>query len=308
MNTFYVIGHKNPDTDSVISAILYANLRSIGSTKDKYVPAVAGELNDETTFVLAECKLEKPMLLTNASNKKLILVDHNEQSQWVSGASIDDIVGIIDHHKLNFNNNKPIDVLISPVGSTCSIIYSLYQSAGIEFDEKLKKAALCAILSDTVILKSVTTTMKDEEIVLEISKELNIDYKELGLKLFSEKAKVMEKTEQEILYNDYKDFQFGTKKFGIGQIELPELKQITKRFPEIVNEMKRIKESKKYHTMLLMCTDIMEEGSIFLIVSDEEERICKIYDTTSENNATKFLKNIMSRKRQVAATLSEHFQ
>lgn len=303
----HVIGHKSPDTDTVVSAIVTADfLQKRDGDTVTYVPNMTGKCNDETVFVEDTFGLNIPHVLTDAKGLKLFLVDHNEESQQVKGDG--EIVGIIDHHKIVFESAHPIDIMVKPWGCTCTILYDLYEKYGFDIPQELKAPMLCAILSDTVITKSPTTTQKDIEVIVKLSTELKLDYKKIGMDMFKAKAKIADKTSEEIIMNDFKDFDFDGKKVGVGQIETPDLTEIEGRVNELKTKMLSMREVRGYHTIILMLTDIIEAGSKLLIVSeDEEEEVAEWFDTKVMNSATNFIPGMMSRKKQVAPVLSAKF-
>lgn len=287
----YVIGHKNPDTDSVVSAIAYAFLKGNG-----YKPLIAGKLNRETAFVLEKFNFEVPKTYKEDSNSEFILVDHNEQSQQVDNLLSTKIIGIIDHHKFNFQNNTPIDILAKPYGSTASIIAEQFFNENSNcLSANLAGILLCAILSDTVIFKSPTTTTQDKELAQKLAQIAEIrDIEALGIELFNKKAEIDSKTPQEIIKNDFKDFIFDKKKIGIGQIELIDLKNIKIREKEIVTEMNRLAKKSNYFSIILIITDIINEGS-YLWVAENKEYVFQKLNIKSGA----FLKGVLSRKKQI---------
>lgn len=305
MDKIYVIGHKNPDTDTIISAILMSEFLNLREDTKKYIPVISGKPNSETEFVFNKFGIKFPKILDDASDQKLYLVDHNEESQYVKGASVENVVGILDHHKMNFKNYLPIEITVKPWGSSNTVVYDLFQKHNMQIPSELKPLVLCALLSDTVILKSPTTTENEVKLVENLSKELKLDYKKLGTEMFKAKSKVAEKSAEKIIYNDFKDFDFGEKKVGVGQVETPDLSEIEKRAPEIRQKMQEIKNKGKYHSLLLMLTDIINEGSKLLIVSDATESIAKLFNVSVKNGMTDFIPGIMSRKKQVVSVLEK---
>jgi len=257
----YIIGHKSPDTDSVVSAISYANLKNLIEDTDLYVPVVAGEINQATAFVLKKFGFEKPEILTDATDKTIILVDHNEASQIIDGIESAGIVEIIDHHKFNFSYNEPIMITTRPWGSTVSIIAGMYFDNEVEIEKDLAGLMLSAILDDTVITKSPTCTEVDEELIETLSKTAGIeDWKEFGMEIFKAKANVSALSEMEIIKNDFKDFEYKAGKFGIGQVETVDLKDFKEREEKLLVEMKKMQTEEKYHSVILFITDIINEG------------------------------------------------
>lgn len=303
----YVIGHLNPDTDTTVSAVAMAAFLNLREKTDIYKPAMTGRPNSETKYVFDKFNYNLPPELNDASNKKLFLVDHNESSQIVKGYSTENILGFVDHHKIKFECPMPIEIITKPWGSTNTIIYDLFEKENIEIPEKIKPLMLCAILSDTVITKSPTTTIKDIYVIEKLSNALNIDYKKLGLEIFKAKAQIASKTAESIIKNDFKDFDFNGKKFGIGQIELPSLDEISQKYNDLRQKIKELKEKENYHTIILMITDIIKEGSMLLVESNEEQKIAEIFKTEINNKLTEFLPGVLSRKKQVASKLAENF-
>lgn len=308
MSEIIVIGHKSPDTDSVVSAIAAATFFNRKENTQNYIPAITANVNSETQFVLSKFDTGSPQIITNAEGKKLFLVDHNEQSQWVDGAQSEQILGFIDHHKIKFECASAIDITTKPWGCTATIISNMFDKEEIQIPENLKGLLLCAILSDTVILKSPTTTDKDKETVERLASKLNIDYQELGMEMFKAKAQVASKTPEEIIKNDFKDFEFAKGKVGVGQIETPDLSELDQKIVDIIAQMKTMVKEDNYHATILMLTDIIQEGTKLIVVSETEEgstEIANFFNTKIANNITDFIPGMMSRKKQVAPVLTE---
>ncbi len=297
MESIYVIGHKSPDTDTVVCAVAMADFLSKrdGST---CIPVRPGKVNSETEFVFEKAGVSLPDVLENATDKKLFLVDHNEKDQWVDGAHADHIVGIIDHHKFNFTGGHPIEIVLKPWGCCATVIYDQYQKEGIAISDEIKMLLLGALLSDTVILKSPTTTPKDEAVLKTLAFELGIDYEVMGMEQFKAKAKVGHKSAVEILENDYKEFDFAGVKAGVGQLEMPDLEEVMPKLPEIITAMEQ-----KGMNCILMLTDIIKEGSKLVIVG-QEKTIADAFGVTLENNVSEFIPGMMSRKKQIVPVLT----
>lgn len=304
MGKIYVIGHLNPDTDTVVSAISFAAFMNNVMKTDSYVPAVSGKINSETEFVLKRFNVKTPALLEDAKGKKVYLVDHNEDTQRVKGISNENILGIVDHHKMKFESPNTIEIMTLPLGSTNSIIYMMAKQHNLDLGKDIKGLILSAILSDTVILKSPTTTKTDIAFTEEISKDIGIDYKALGLEQFKAKAEVSKKTAEEIIMNDFKEYMFPSGLFGVGQLEMPDLKEIDPKIPEI---LKKLKSMPKYHSLVIMLTDIIKEGTRLIVVSKDEAKIAKAFKTKIKDNVSDFIPGMLSRKKQVAPVLTENF-
>lgn len=305
MQQIFVIGHTNPDTDTLISAIAMSEFLTLSNKDYEYIPMRTGELNTESQFVFEKFNIPIPELMTDASGKMLYLVDLNETSQIVNGWEINNIVGVIDHHKLNFNGTNPIEITVKPWGCTCTVIYELFRKDNFEIPAYIAPGMLCAILSDTVILRSPTTTSHDERVIEALSQQLGLDYQTLGMEMFTAKAQITDKTPEQIIHSDFKVFEFGEKIVGVGQVEMPDLSLVDDKLPEIIKSMKEIKAENNYHTMLLMLTDIIQEGTRLVVISDEETRVSHIFDVTLENNISTFIPGMLSRKKQVIPQLTE---
>lgn len=298
----YVIGHKNPDTDSICSAIAMAYfLKQKGVDS---IPARAGNVNSETKFVLERFGFEEPELLENGDNKKLILVDHNNKKQIIDGEP--EIIEVIDHHKIKFVYPEPIIFYTEPLGSTATIIAEKFFNEELEIPENIAGILISAILSDTVIFKSPTTTEKDKEIASKLNKKLNFNLEEFGKEL--KKAGMdFDMPAKDLILRDFKEFDFVSKKFGIGQIESIDVDDfLQKRKDEINLAMEQIKKEKKYDCLIFVATDILKEGSEFF-VKGEEEKIQEIFNIQLDNKSV-WIDGLMSRKKQITPLLEREFK
>jgi manganese-dependent inorganic pyrophosphatase len=217
-----VVGHKNPDTDTIASAIAVADLYS---KRGMAAEAVAqGKLAPETAFVLEKFGLDTPKIVTDGTDQKIVLVDHTDLSQSLDNLAKGEIVGVVDHHKLgDVTTPNPLEMWVWPVGCSCTVIKSMYDFYGIEIPAKVAGAMLCAILSDTVMFKSVTCTEADKKAVEGLAKIAGVtDVSALGMEMFKVKSAVDGATPTELVNRDYKDFDMSGKKVGIGQLEVVE--------------------------------------------------------------------------------------
>ena len=297
----YIIGHKNPDTDSVISAIAYAKYRG-----EDYTPAISSEINNETKFILEKFNVEKPILLESIKEEDfVVLVDHNENTQIKECIKNEQIIEILDHHKVNVSFGSPISILTKPYGSTASLVTEKFLENDKEIDKITASLLLSAILSDTIIFKSPTTTEKDKEfakILSEISGINNLI--EFGMELFKKKAELSLKSAGEIINDDFKDFNFGDKKIGITQVQLIDAGELLPRKEEMIIEMENIKNVGGYFSIIMIITDIMKEGSYFLI-SGNQDVFYKMFDITEQEN---YIQGILSRKKQVVPILEKELK
>jgi len=306
----YIIGHKSPDLDSVAAAVSYADFKNRQENTDAYIPAITEYVNQVTKFVLDKFNLHTPEVLKNASGKKIILVDHNEFSQALEGISEAEITEILDHHKLNFKYDRPIAVNIKPWGATCSILAQMYLDNNIDIDKNLAGLMLSAILDDTLITKSPTSTGKDKELIEKLARLAGIgDWQAYGFEMFKVKSSVKNFTDMEIVKNDFKDFEFKAGKFGIGQVETVDLSEFDAHAEALLTAMKEMREKENYHSVILFFTDVIKECSQFLIVSDDKEKIVKALGGELKNNQayTPSIQGIMSRKKQVVPLIAKVF-
>lgn len=276
--TTYVIGHTKPDTDSVVAAMAMAHLAT-NCPNDKYqnpVPVISADLNPETAYLFDKFNVEKPRIITAADIKaedKVILVDHNEESQRLEGLKADQIIEILDHHKMNVNFSKPIEVMIKTWGCSCSIIYRRMQIQNITPDKTLATLMLAAILSDTVAFKSSTSTAKDKEMAMELAKIAEIsDIDTFALEIFKAKSDVSKLSCEEIVKNDYKIFDFGGKKVLIDQVETVEQETIIAEKKDcLLAAMEKVKAEEAADLLFVVITDILKVNSKVLLLGAEEE-------------------------------------
>ncbi|MCQ4153784.1 MAG: manganese-dependent inorganic pyrophosphatase, partial [Archaeoglobi archaeon] len=315
MAELYVVGHKNPDTDSVCSAISFAHLLNEWKRTKKMekvmrldfeaVPAVQGELNAETKFVLEKFGFKTPQKLLDATGKKIALVDHTEKAQSLDNLEKGEIVAIVDHHKLgDITTPNPIFFMALPVGCTATVLKILYDKTGIDVPRNIAGIMLASILSDTVIFKSATTTELDKKVAEELAKIAEIeDMIKFGIEVKAKLSELTGMSAKEIVMRDFKDFVMGGKKVGIGQIELLDLSLIENKKDEIYSELLK-KKSEGYHSVFLMLTDIMKEGTELLVVTDEPKIVEKAFGKRLEGRSV-WLDKVMSRKKQVVPPLEK---
>ncbi len=314
----YVVGHRNPDTDSVCSAIAFAYLwnkwkeskdfQKIMKIEGEAVAAVQGNVNAETKFVLEKFGFDVPEKLTDGEGKKVALVDHSEKAQTVENIDKAEVVAIVDHHKIgDVTTPQPILFVNLPVGSTATVLKVLFDKTGVEIPKEIAGILLASILSDTVIFKSATTTQLDKEVAEELAKIAGVDdITKFGIEVKSKLSDVSGMTARQIITRDFKDFDMSGKKVGIGQIELVDLSLIESRVDEIYEDLKKLKDEGGYHSVFLMLTDIMKEGTELLAVSDAPEVVEKAFGKKLEGRSV-WLDGVMSRKKQVVPPLEKAF-
>ena len=307
MKDILVFGHKNPDTDSIASAISFANLlNELG--KDAEACAL-GEASEETKFALNTFGVEMPRVIEKASGecKQVALVDHNEFQQSISDIKDQEIYSVVDHHKIaNFQTAGPLFYRAEPIGCTCSIVTKLYEEKNVEIPKDIAGMMLSAIISDTLLFKSPTSTPEDQEIAKMLAELAGVDIEEYGLELLKSGANPDKKSDLEVLESDAKSFEFGQDTLRVGQVNIVDLGDISKRKADLINKMDELIEENGYAAYMLVATNILESNSIAYVRGEEAEKIAASFDkelVESEIN----LPGIVSRKKQVVPAISEKF-
>lgn len=237
--------------------------------------------------------------------KRVILVDHNQQSQSVDGIEEAEILEVIDHHNLGtIGTSMPINFRCMPVGCTCTIIYKLYQEAGIKIPKDIAGIMLSAILSDTLIFKSPTTTSVDIEIGEELAKIAGLNIDEYGTKMFKAASSVSGLSVDEIIHTDMKTFKYGDSNMAIGQVITMDFDELLERKDEIVACLNRMTEFGNYSVSLLFVTDIIKNGS-YLFFNDNSEEILEEAYGVSHASQGIYLDGVVSRKKQMLPPLLE---
>jgi manganese-dependent inorganic pyrophosphatase len=249
----------------------------------------------------------KSHLIRNAPIK-LILVDHNELTQAVPGADKVEILEVVDHHRLgNFHTDLPIRFINQPVGSTCSLVASLYQQAGIDPDAKTAGLMLAGLLSDTVIMKSPTCTEFDRKLVPWLENLSGLDHEEFGGRLFAAGSPMASGAPaRELIFTDFKEYLAGDRLLGLGQVEVVNFQSFHNRREELQCELGKIRKEKGYEFAALLITDIVMETSVMLTAGSAELPYIIGYPQEGENLYR--LDGVLSRKKQLVPHLMKVFK
>lgn len=235
--------------------------------------------------------------------KKVILVDHNEKTQSADGIEEAEIIEIIDHHRLGtISTSSPINFRNMSVGSTCTIIFGLFYQYGIEFPNDVAGILLSAILSDTLLLKSPTTTKMDIDAVNKLSERLNLNYEEYGLEMFKAGSSLKGKTIDEIIYQDFKQFSAEDVNIGIGQVFTTNYDEIEEQKDEYVKMLNEISENNNYDIVCLFITNIITNGS-YILFNEKARNILSLAYNVVDIEQGHFLENIVSRKKQMIVSI-----
>lgn len=301
----FVIGHKSPDVDAISSTIQYKNF--LDSTY-KYgeagiIATRAGDLNIETKFILDEFDIEVPKYIdeyTIEPEDKFILVDHNEKVQRHEKVNSENIIEIIDHHKVNIDFTKPIEINIKPLGSTSTVIHEIFEGSDTEISIETAKLMLAGILSDTVGLKSSTTTEKDKKIAHELSVLTSTDIEDLTFNILRTKSDISNLSDIEIAKKDFKTYEFGTRKVFINQVETVEPEKIIGRKEDLVKALDKAKEEEGCGDGFIIVTDILKTKSQIIYTNKNEEEIIEDAFKTEGSNNVADIGSKMSRKKDIA--------
>ncbi|GIU02463.1 manganese-dependent inorganic pyrophosphatase [Shewanella algidipiscicola] len=300
----YVVGHKIPDSDSICGAIALAYLKNqIGEAA---IAARLGELSPETAFILERFGFDAPEFKESYAGEEVYIVDHSELTQAPDDIEQATIVGIVDHHKLgDLTTSTPLECWIRPVGCSNTVIKMMYDFYGVEIPKDIAGIMLCAILSDTVIFKSPTCTTADIKCVEALADIAGIeDYKALGMEMFKVKSAVEGTPVRDLVMRDFKDFNMNGKLIGIGQLEVIDLSVFDDIKADLETDIAALKAEGNRHSVLLLLTDIMKEGSEMLVVSDDSELTTRAYGKATENGRV-WLDGVLSRKKQVVPPLQD---
>ncbi|MDO8692790.1 MAG: manganese-dependent inorganic pyrophosphatase [Sheuella sp.] len=302
-----VVGHKNPDSDSIFSAISLAHLRSQQGIAA--VPVAQGKPNPETQFALDFFGLEAPTLLMKVAGRKVALVDHNHYAQAPDDIRQADIVEIIDHHNLGgVSTAEPIEVLIKPVGCTSTIIWQLYQRANISIPPAIAGGMLSAILSDTLIFRSPTTTDQDRAAAENLATIAHVnDIQKYGQSMFlAGEADLKTAVIHLLIHRDLKNFEMNDNKIAVAQLMAVSFDLLKDRKEAFLEEMRKLQKEYAYKTVILMLTDIKNEGTELLLIGKNAQHIAQAFNLVLKNDSV-WIPGMMSRKKQMIPALEKVF-
>jgi manganese-dependent inorganic pyrophosphatase len=233
----------------------------------------------------------------------LILVDHNELAQSVPGAETVEILEVIDHHKLgNPPTSQPISFITSPVGSTCTVVAGLYLQQGVEPEPDMAALLLAGILSDTVILKSPTTTSRDRDMVVWLEKLAGLDHASFGREMFSACSGFSAHDSlNRAVRSDFKHFALAETRFGIGQVEVVGFEEFHELKGRLREELNRIREEDRLQLAGLMVTDIISETTLFL--AEGKNELAHVMGYPQLEPHLYEMRGVMSRKKQMVPHL-----
>ncbi len=304
----------NFDTFNTSQRIILSNYVSNITTKNKIISFNENEYVRDFKEVASKTKFSNyPIINDNneclgilrladiedKNKKKVILVDHNEKSQSVDGLEEAEIIEIVDHHKIGtIGTSNPINFRNMPVGSTNTILYSLFKENNVAIPSKIAGLMLSGIISDTLLFMSPTTTEMDKVAVNDLAKIAKVNYEKFGKEMFKEGSVLKGKTKEEILYSDFKNFSIENEKIGIGQINTLNIDEIKKDQDEYVNLINKVANSLDYLIVALFATDLLNKGS-YIFYNDSAKEILEKSFGIENLTQGYFIKDCMSRKKQI---------
>jgi manganese-dependent inorganic pyrophosphatase len=304
MEKVLIFGHKNPDTDSICSAIAYADLKT---KLGQEVEAVRlGDINEETKFALNFFNFNAPRLVEAVSSevKGVILVDHNERQQSANDVDQVQVLEVIDHHRIaNFETSDPLYFRAEPVGCTATILNKIYKEKGIAITKEVAGLMLSAIISDSLLFKSPTCTEEDIAAARELAAIAEVDADTYGLDMLKAGANLSDKTVSQLISLDSKEFEMGGQKVEIAQVNAVDTNDVMARKAELEDALTSVINEKNLDLFVLVVTDILTNDSIALALGQKAQAVEQAFGVTLENN-TATLKGVVSRKKQVVPVLT----
>ena len=306
MTNILIFGHKNPDTDSICSCIVYNNLKRLQGMDTEAVRL--GEINDETRYALEYFNVRLPRLIDGvAEGQHVILVDHNEFQQSANGIEKAVIREVIDHHRIaNFETAGPLYYRAEPLGCTATILKKIYEEQSVHIDKQMAGLMLSAIISDSLLFKSPTCTLRDKVAAEELAAIAEVNVEEYGLAMLKAGASTTDKTAETLISLDAKEFVLGADKLVVAQINTVDANEVAVRKAELETAIKAELDSKGLAAYVFVITNILTSDSEVLVLGDKQDKVAAAFGKTLENDFMT-LEGVVSRKKQVVPQITEEF-
>ena len=305
-NEILIFGHKNPDTDTICSSMVKEILnKKNGCEKSKAVRL--GNVNKETQYALNYLGMEAPELIEKVEEgQEVILVDHNEFNQSVEGIEKAKILEVVDHHRIsNFETSEPLYYTARPFGCTSTILFEEFKASGIEIEKTEAILMASAIISDTLLLKSPTTTDHDRKALEELGKKAGINIEEYGLEMLKAGTDLDDFSAEELINLDAKSLDKDGTKFVIAQVNTVSIEDVLKRQNELEEAMNNAIAEKGLSLFVLAITDILNSNSEIIALGTKTDAVEKAFDKKLENNRA-FLEGVVSRKKQLLPVIDKN--
>ena len=305
MGKTYIFGHKNPDTDSITSSLVMANLEKKLGNEDA-VACRLGNINKETEYVLNYLGIEAPELIEGVEDgANVILVDHNNPKESVENLDNVNVLKVVDHHAVVLTTGYPLFYRAEPLGCTETFLYKLYRENNVEVDKTIATLMLSAIISDTLLLKSPTTTAEDIKAVEELAGIAGIDPQSYGLEMLKAGTDLSSFSIEEILSLDAKEIDIKGVKVLINQVNTASIPDVMIKKAELEEGINKVIAEKGLDLFVLLITDIVNSNSQTISIGARADLVEKSYGVTLVDN-TALLEGVVSRKKQVIPVLTEN--
>ncbi len=304
MGKTLIFGHKNPDTDSITSSIVMANLeKKLGNDVEA---CRLGNINKETEYVLSYLGMEAPKLIEDAEDgTEVILVDTSNPGESIPNLENVQIKKVVDHHRVALTTSYPLYFRTEPVGCTQTVMYKLYKENNVEIDKTIATLMVSAIISDTLLFKSPTCTDEDKKVATELAKIAEIDMDVYGMDMLKAGTDLSSFTIEEILKLDAKETNLKDKKSIIAQVNTASIDDVLTMKSELEAGMQKIIAENDLDLFMFVITDIIESNSKAIVLGNSANITEKAYNEKIVDNVIE-LKGVVSRKKQIVPIMTEN--
>jgi manganese-dependent inorganic pyrophosphatase len=307
MSKTLIFGHRNPDTDSICSALAYADLKTRTGADVEAVRL--GSVSTETQFALDAFKTPAPRLVESVADEAshVILVDHNERQQSAADIDAVTIAEVIDHHRIaNFETTGPLYYRAEPVGCTATIVLKMFGEKGVAVSPQIAGLMVSAIISDTLLLKSPTCTTEDIAAAQQLAAIAGVDLQAYGLELLRAGASLATTPVEKLIRADAKEFAMGAVKVEIAQVNAVDVDEVLSRQEELEAAVRAVIAAKRLDLFLFVITDILNNDSIAVALGPRAAAVEEAFQVALEDNRA-LLEGVVSRKLQIVPALTETF-
>ncbi len=303
-NKTLIFGHKNPDTDSILSSIVMANLEN--ELGNEAIPVRLGKINKETEYVFNYLQIERPEEISDIEDgQNVILVDHNESTQSANNIANANILKVVDHHTMNFVAPYQLYYRAEPVGCTATVLYKMYKEYDVEISKTIATLMVSSIISDTLLFKSPTCTKEDKMVAEKLANIAEIDLEVYGKELLKAGTDISEFTPEQVINIDSKLFEKGGKKFKIAQINTADLDDVFKNKAYFETAINNEIANENLDLYVFAATDILNSNSKIITLGNDAGIVEKAYGVTLDDH-TAMLENVVSRKKQMLPKILEN--
>lgn len=306
-DSVYIVGHIKPDVDSVVSAYGYQIYRHARGDFN-YIGVRCDEVNNVTKWLFKKFGIDLPMLVSDISGRKVVLVDHTDPNQRPKGWQKAEIIEVLDHHKLILETSMPPKITVRTYGSTSTIVAKKLLEANVNFKPEVAGLLLGAVLDDTLALRSPITTYVDKEIAGKLAAISGItDISKFARQIFAHKDIWKNLSGKKIISTDTKSYDMGNISVQISQAETMDNRELIKeKGKEILKALEEKNEIEKKDIRMVMLTDLLRSDCIVLAVGDKRKELENIFNTKFEKDSI-YLPGVVSRKKQIEGPMIQYF-